>query len=274
MQFQHLYKQITAQSSVFYAWFEAMYTRIDIILSNVEEESATSLTKDIYAEINRLEQISNRFDPQSEISKVNQIASIEPVYINIELYSILKDCIEQNRTTLGAFDITVQSFNDYRYGINDIVLDPAATTVFFKNKNVQLDLCGYIKGYALNKVKNMLIANHCRNALINFGNSSIYALGNHPNGSGWKVNIPGHEKKYTTLSNQCLTNSGNTTNHLHIIQPKSGEFSKPNETISVITENAKDGEVLSTSLCVCDPKHKDFICAKLGGKLPQVELYC
>ena len=248
-----------------------MHTRLDIALCNLSEENSISLLEKIVKEIKRIEQLSDRFDVQSEISKTNSLSAIEPYKISSELYSILEKCIEYKLLTSGAFDITVQSRNKYLLGISDIVLNPVSKTVFFKNENVQIDLCGYIKGYALDRVKSMLTENNCFNALVNIGNSSVFALGNHPYGKGWKVNLPDSEKAYITLSDQCLTNSGNSIHHLHILHPDTGEYVKPTETVSVITENAVQGEVLSTALCVCNPKNRELICRKLGGELALVE---
>lgn len=266
MQIQHLYKQISTENSVFYAWFNAMHTRIDIALCNMEEGTAFSVTENIYTEISRIEHLADRFNPQSELSIVNRLAALSPYKINNELFAIIDSCLKYNELTCGAFDITIQSYNDYRLGIRDIVLDPRNMTIFFKNPNVQLDLNGFIKGYALDKVKNLVLDSKCLNALINMGNSSILALGNHPNGEGWKVNIPESENEYVILYNQCLTNSGNSTQHLHIKQPQTGDFKYPTEIVSVITDNASVGEVLATSLCACKSEWKNDICKSLNGK--------
>lgn len=267
MQYQHLFRQIDTDKTVFYAWFEAMHTRIDIVLCDFLEEDSIVLLEEIAKEIKRIEQMTDRFDSKSEISQINHIAAIEPIAISAELYSILYNCIQYNHTTLGAFDISIQSLNNYRQGINDIILDKASTTVFFKDKNVQIDLCGYIKGYALDKVRAMLKDNNCSNALVNFGNSSICGIGNHPSGKGWKINLPNQEKNSTTLFNQCLTNSGNSADYFHIIRPETGQFCESENIMSVITEKAAIGEVLSIALYVCDSKLREVVCDNLKGKM-------
>ncbi len=269
MPIQYLYKQISTENSVFYAWFEAMHTRIDIALCNMDEENSIILLENIVNEIQRIELFSNRFDPQSELSSVNRLAAISPYKISDELYSILEKCLYYKELTHGTFDITIQSFNDYRQGIENIALDSISNTIYFNDPNVQLDLNGFIKGYALDEVKSLLKINNCNNALVNFGNSSILALGNHPNGKGWKVNLPESVNEYIILHDQCLTNSGNSTNHLHIKNPQTGNFGQPTSIISVITDNASNGEVLSTSLCICESDIKDNLCKSLNGKVVQ-----
>lgn len=255
MSFQHIYKQFTTGKSVFYAWFEAMHTRVDVAFCNLPEASSMSLMQKLKAEIDRIEKLANRFDTESEISRVNQFAGIEPFKVNEELYAIIKDCVSYNKETDGAFDITIQSENNHRNGIFDIVLDPIAQTVFFENRNVRIDLCGYAKGYALDKLKYILEENSCHDALISIGCSSVLALGNHLHGKGWKVSLPGKDKEDVILFDECLTTSGNTKQHPHIIDPETGKCSKSmSTTISVITNNGTEGEVLSTALCVCDAR--------------------
>lgn len=259
MRFQHIFKQIDTGKSVFYAWSEAMHTRIDVVLCELSEETSLALTNRILDEINRIEKFADRFNPASELSKINKLAALEPLTISAEMLDILQDCIRYNQLSLGAFDITIQSLNNYRHGISDIVIDQPTSTIHFKNKNVQLDLCGFIKGYALDKAMKILTEEKCSNALLNFGNSSVCAMGNHPNGKGWKVKLPEQQEEFVTLYNECLTNSGNSSNHLHIIEPSTGDFSKTEKIVSVVTNNATVGEVLATALCACNPTNAEHI---------------
>jgi len=240
MKFQHIFKE-----TIFYAWFEAMHTRIDIVLCNLSETGSIILTEKLQNEIDRIENLSNCFNPKSEISLINCHAEHGPFKISNELYSIIEVCICHNEKTAGAFDITVNSKNNHRGGIHDIVLHSEEKTIFFKHKNVQIDLCGYIKGYALDKIKNVLLENNCTDALVSMGNSSILALGNHPNGKGWKVKRPEKTDESIVLYDECLTSSGNTAEHIHIINPQIGNRIKDIKTVSVVTKSGTEGEVNS-----------------------------
>jgi FAD:protein FMN transferase len=268
MHHQHLYKQIDSQYSIFYGWFSAMHSRVDIALCNLAEKDAGDLFEMVYKEVKRIEIMADRFDEQSEISKINRLAAIEPYLLDEECFDMLNQCLRYNSLTSGAFDITVNSVYKHKQGVDDIVLDPLTKSVFFNHPDVRLDLCGYIKGYALDRVRDMLLQNHCADALINIGNSSVCGLGNHPHGKGWQVRLPRQEPRNVTLHDECLSNSGNSTAHLHIIDPESGNPVPPAAITSVITKNATDGEVLSTSLCVCKPEFRSVICENLGGRIP------
>ncbi|MEA4974968.1 MAG: FAD:protein FMN transferase [Paludibacter sp.] len=265
MHFQHIYKQINSNQSIFYGWFSAMHTRVDIALCGLDEQHALELTEKIYAEINRVELMADRFNPRSEISMINRLATVEPFPVSDEWFAMIEQCINYNRISAGLFDVTVNSLNNHKDGINEIELDPELKTVYFKHPVVQIDLNGYIKGYALDKVKDILLENQCNDALVNMGNSSILALGNHPNGEGWKVNVPGKDNEYVILVNECLTSSGNKSDYRHIINPLTGIAIENLNVCSVITANATDGEVLATTSCIGAPELQNALCEHFNG---------
>ncbi|MBX9187682.1 FAD:protein FMN transferase [Bacteroides sp. K03] len=232
-----------------------MHTRIDLILCNQSEVASLSVTKDIFNEIERIEKLGNRFNPESEISLINRLASNTEIKITTELFSILSECVEYNRKTDGVFDVTIHSKNNYRNGINDILLNVTDQTVFFSNPNVQIDLSGYLKGYALDRVNAILMQNKFEDILINIGNSSILAKGNHPYGKGWKIKgISSHfvkDKEDCYLYNEFLTTSGNDSKERkHIINPYTGKYVEGVKEVSVITTVGVLGEVISTSFII------------------------
>ena len=86
--------------------------------------------------------------------------------------------------------------------------------------------------------------------LINMGNSSVLALGNHPVGTGWKVNN-------ILLHNECLTTSGNDSpERRHIVSPRDGKLVEGARQISVVTTNGAIGEILSTALFAADGEQR------------------
>ena len=69
------------------------------------------------------------------------------------------------------------------------IYTPEAQSVFFQQAGTTINLSGFLKGYALDKIREILKVHIIANALINMGNSSVLALGNHPVGTGWKVSL-------------------------------------------------------------------------------------
>ena len=91
----------------------------------------------------------------------------------------------------------------------------------------------------------------------------ILALGNHPVGSGWKINN-------ILLHNECLTTSGNDSpKRRHIISPRNGKLVEGVKQIAVVTTNGAIGEILSTSLFAADSEQREALLAKFSSVLSQ-----
>ncbi len=256
--------------TLFYAWFPAMHTRIDLMFFVDEPRNNMIATAGkIKSEINKLESIANRFDPGSELSSINQTAFGNSIQISDEMFQIITECLMYNVETLGYFDITMNSKNELTEAISKIKLDSHQQSITFLHPDVQLDLSGFIKGYALRAVKEILFEEKIENALINIGNSSILALGNHPVGKGWKIAIPNENNSLDCdLFDQCLTTSGNTKHtKWPIQQPKTRETITQSELLSVITNDPAVGEVLSIALYIANEEEQNQILNQLEGKI-------
>lgn len=288
---QHVYRSSHEGDGLFYAWFLSMHTRVDIILCSRKSEEELLLTVNhIYDVLCQLEKTANYYDPTSELAYVNRMAATSPVVLSEELYAMIDLCLEYNIKTLGCFDITVLSNNYDRNTIHSVQLSAEERSVFFRQPGVTLNLSGFLKGYALEKIKSILKESMIENALINMGNSSVLALGNHPMGKGWKINFGWAANASTNtatdtatttaatdasanadnpqsilLYNECLTTSGNeSSQRKHIISPRSGEFVKGARQIAVVTADGSIGEILSTGLFAADDEQREALLAEFS----------
>jgi len=257
---QHLYKPSHDGNGLLYVWFLSMHTRVDIILYNQKPEGELLLVVNrIYDALCRLEKMANFYDPASELSFVNRTAAASPVVLSEELYSMIELCLEYNSKTLGYFDVTVHSENYNQTTIHSIHLSSEDRSVHFSQPGVTVNLSGFLKGYALETIKGILNESIIENALINMGNSSILALGNHPVGSGWKINN-------ILLHNECLTTSGNDSpERRHIVSPRNGKLVEGVKQITVVTTNGVIGEILSTSLFAADGEQAETSLVKFSS---------
>ena len=143
-----------------------------------------------------------------------------------------------------------------------LIMDDIQKTVYFTRKGISLDLCGYIKGYALDCIRKILETNHISDALINLGNSSILAIGNQPLGQGWKIelgspNFNATIDKSIILKNEILTTSRNKrAKQKHIKHPITNQWITGIREVSVVTSTGKEGEALSTALFVATEQER------------------
>ena len=251
---QHIYKQSSEGDGLLYSWFFSMHTRVDLLFygSNTEEE-LLFVVKRIYGALKRLERMANYYDPDSELSYVNQTAFFSPVFLSKELYSMIAMCLEYNAKTLGCFDVTVHSQFYNKDTIHSVILLPEDSSIRFIKRGITVNLSGFLKGYALETIRSILNECKIRNALINLGNSSVLALGNHPMGRGWKVND-------IVLRDKCLTISGNDSlERRHIISPRTGKLVEGVRQVVVETDNGAVGEIFSTALFAADSEQYEAL---------------
>jgi len=266
---QYSQKLFNDNEKLLYAWFPAMFTRVDVLISSESSVvDLVSVAEQIKYELGRIEAFANRFDENSELSLINKNAYLNELTVSEELFNIIDECLLYLKKTLGYFDITVNSTNGYKNGAANIYMDTENLTIKFLHSDVRLDLSGYIKGYALRAVHKLLINENINNALINVGNSSILALGNHPCGDGWKISFPDFKTiNECVLHDECLTTSGNKEQtRWPILQPQTGQPIEKKQQTSVITDDPASGEVLSIALYVAKNYEKELILNQLKGR--------
>ncbi len=249
----HLFRPAPAQNR-YYAWFSALHTRLDLLLLGSQTEAEfEAAERVVHADLQTVERMGNRFDPDSELSRAVRAASLsttagpdpgshprfnrEHTLLSPALFELLSRCLRANTETEGLFDITVNSPSFVPGLIHFVELIPVGENeggiLLLKRPDIILDLSGILKGYALERLRLLLPTFGITDALINLGNSSILSLGQNPS------DIP---------SGFCLTTSGNATaQRRHIRNPLTGEFITGQRQVSVTTADAIDGEILSTT---------------------------
>lgn len=232
-----------------------MGTRFDILMTGIQKSGATALWQAITDALFRWDKMLNRFDPESEIAFINRRASEKAVIVSDELWVMLQHCRLYHRQTGGLFDITLKNFSG-------VIFSEKEKMLFFSQSGMQLDLGGYAKGFALKKIKVMLLDAGVEHALIDFGNSSILGMGHHPYGEAWKVSVnnpyfPQQQLCEIVLKNEALSVSGNTPSYFgHIIHPLSGKACKAAQLVAAVSDDPLDAEVLSTVFMIADVKQK------------------
>lgn len=243
-----------------------MGTQLDLLLFGTDRALLASVWNMVEAEVTRLDNMLNRFDASSEISVINKQASVTPVAVSDELWDILLDCKRYYEITEGYFDVTLSDFGSIVfYGHNK--------SIYFTSSQTTLDFGGYGKGYALVRIQQLLGFYKINKALVNFGNSSVLAIGSHPHGLYWPVSIENPFQKGVLigevhLCNNSLSVSGNMPSHpQHIVNTHSKELNAERKLVSVVSANPVDAEVLTTTLMVAD----EAAALRISGKFDSIE---
>ena len=226
-----------------------MGTRFDIIVIGEDEDKVLEFWRLCTEILEKCERRMNRFDPESEVSEVNrELSSGLAVTLGDEMRQAVAECIEFRDRTGGYFDIAGNP--DAGLELDGNVLKPSV-------QGVSLDFGGFAKGFALRKIADVLKDKNVKNAFVDFGDSSVYAVGAHPCGDCWPVSLPspftGQVIADFRLKDNALSTSGNTPGYTgHIIDPHTGKACCARRIACVVSEDPLEAEILSTALMVAD----------------------
>ena len=84
-----------------------MDTFIEITCVNSNKKTASNAIEGAFKEIERIEALFNRYDEESEVSKINRLAGIKPLTISPEVFELIEKSLYYSRLSDGNFDITV-----------------------------------------------------------------------------------------------------------------------------------------------------------------------
>lgn len=274
----------SSATKVFHYSCFVMNTRFSMVLVGMDTERAEALAVAAERDLRAHERIMSRFDPESPVSALNRCAAEKAIQPSEGLWEILSLCRDYWKRTRGAFDITLWPLNRLwrehisheeeptgeaieqarrQTGFRRLRFDESAHTVRFRSKGMSIDLGGFGKGFALERLAGRLRAQDVERAFLSFGESSITVLGSHPHGPAWPVGItnmfhPSETVHTFHLQNASLSSSGTAPfNHMggprafgQIIDPHNGRPIEGYRTMSVASPSGIEAEVLSTALLV------------------------
>ncbi|MDI6844909.1 MAG: FAD:protein FMN transferase [Candidatus Saccharicenans sp.] len=91
---------------------QAMATFFEVMVAGEDEDYSRSAARAFFREIDRLEGFLSRFDPGSEISRINRLKPGEILPIGLETFEFLKLSFQLMVETGGAFNINFRALKD------------------------------------------------------------------------------------------------------------------------------------------------------------------
>lgn len=257
-----------------------MDTVIDIKLysnNKTQAETIMSEIERIYKHYHELTDRYKSYDNINNIYTINNTHDVTQLEISEDLYNILNYGLNWYYKSNGLFNINIGSLTDiwkkYRDAgtgiptneeLNSISkLDIKNIVLYDDYKiltgNANIDLGGIAKGYATEVVHHYLESIGFERYLINAGGTVLAGI--NADGEKYKIGIQDPNSAssvFTTLSasNVIVTSSGgyerfyefNGIKYHHIIDAKTKNPANFMKSVSVITDDAMLGDILSTTL--------------------------
>lgn len=255
---------------------DAMHTHIELLFTGLEREQGEHLAASVSQRVNEMERRFNRFDMKSPLAVLNSRAAAEEVEVDDELFMALELCEVFRVATIGYFSVATSTSRAEEV---PYILGARRHSVKFACEEVQLDMGGFAKGFALEQVCKMVRESGAVSALLNFGNSSVSAVGHHPYGEWWSVGVSNPKNAGVAacevhLRDSAISVSGrSTTGEYHIVNPHTGVKVAQEELILVEGRSALVAEVLSTALYAAPHKERHTIMQQFEG-YRATELFC
>jgi thiamine biosynthesis lipoprotein len=265
-------------------WFRRedaiMGTRIYVELWADDAAGGEAAVAAVIASMHEVDRMMSTYKPESQLSRVNAHAALEPVQVDRELFEVIRASLEFSKLTGGAFDVTYASVGhlyDYRArqrpseaqieqalpGVNwrNVRLDPATLAVRFEKPGMRIDLGGIAKGYAVDRAIGLLQARGIEHAVVSAGGDSRIVGDRF--GRPWIVGIrhPDDPKRVVTripLVDTAMSTSGDYERYFdeqgvryhHILDPKTGRSASKVRSATILAPTAMQSDGLSKTAFV------------------------
>ncbi len=274
----------------------------EVVVLGKEKADRERLLDRAFQILHDVDEKMSHFKTTSEVSRTNQKGFEAPQKVSPDTFEVIQKSVEFFEVSGGVFDITVfplmKLWGFYegephlpraeeiqsllaRVNVKQLTLNSKKREVSFQAAGMGIDLGGIAKGYACDRVVELLKKEGIDSALVNVG-GTIAAFGNSPDGKPWRVGIlhprdPTRTLRVITLVNEAIATSGDYENffvvnghrYSHILNPQTGYPAHQTVAVSVIAPSALLADVLSTSLFVLGPEKAHF----LMNQYPQVRWY-
>lgn len=247
--------------------------------------------------IDVLEDQLSIYRPHTEVSQINRVAAAHPTTVEPRLFTLLQLCAWLHASTGGAFDITTGPLSRTwgflkregrlpsedeiavalaNVGFGLVGLDHDRRTIRFAKPEVEINFNAIGKGYALDRVAELLAGRGVDDYLCHGGSSSVLARGRDRAGdvNGWAVGVPHPHRLERSLGDivlrdEALGTSGAGTQFFmaegrrygHLLDPRTGRPTEGVYTATAVAATAAEADALATAFYILGPAGTSEYCA-------------
>jgi len=243
----------------------AMATEFQVRIAVEDKIYAAQTAQAAFALTDELELLLSRFRPNSDISQIAQLAPGETLRVSEPVFACLEIAKKMELATRGAFSISAAALQSQPAQPRWTLLKEQFS-IRCDGGKLEFDLGAIGKGFALDRMAEVVRDWSCESFLLVAGGSSILA-GNTPSGTaGWLCGLAGdHSPRRYQLKNCSLSGSGIAVKGQHILDPRTGKPAPRQNRAWALSETAAESDALSTACMVLDEADVPEIILKLSG---------
>lgn len=258
---------------------EAMATVFEIVTPHGDQAYAAQAAREVFELVDQLERELSRFIPNSDIARINRLGAGESTRVSPATFECLTIARHVFDLTGGAFDIAIGT------GLPGLELREGSE-VRASSAGIQLDLGAVGKGYAVDRMAELLEEWSIGPALVHGGFSSILALEPPAGLDGWPLTFsdplePSRVLLRLSVRQTALSASG-VRKRDHIRDPRTGApvrtrlaawaaLERPEETFAGVPGEspriapAAVADALTTAFMLMDPEEIGSLCDSSPG---------
>jgi FAD:protein FMN transferase len=262
----------------------AMGTLVSVSVFTDDDEGAARAIDNALDEIVRLERMMTTWRDDSEVSRINAAAGVRPVAVSPETFEVLTTAQQASRWSDGAFDVTFYALRGLwkfdedleprvpdpaevarrlpRIGWRKLKLDADRRTAFLSERGMAINLGGIAKGYAVDKMANILRRAGFGDALVQAGGDLLCAgsKGGKPWSAGIRDPRGGAKDVFATirLEDHAFSTAGDYERYFmldgkryhHILDPRTGKPADASRSVTVYAKTALLADALDDAIFI------------------------
>jgi thiamine biosynthesis lipoprotein len=225
----------------------AMATHFQVRIAGEELTYAGQAAQAAFTLVDSLESKLSRFRANSEISQIAQLAAGEKLRLTEPVLACLRLAQKMEFATRGAFSVTAAALKTQaKKPLWSLVENEFS--IRCDSGRLEFDLGAIGKGFALDRVAEVLREWSCPAFLLVAGGSSILAGDAPENYDGWSCGLgEDHTTQRFFLANCSLSGSGLAVKGEHILDPRTGLPCARRSRAWALADTAAESDALSTA---------------------------
>jgi FAD:protein FMN transferase len=228
----------------------AMATHFQVRIAGQEKTYAAQAAQASFDLLDRLESQLSRFRPNSDIAQLVQLEPGEKLRVSEPAFACLQIAKQMEQATRNAFCATPAALQTQpSLPLWDLL--PTEFSILCLSGRLDFDLGAIGKGFALDRMAELLREWECPSFLLIAGGSSILAGDPPPDLPGWSCGLGDDDSPYRLhLTQSSLSGSGLAVKGAHILDPRTGQPALRQSRAWIVADTAAESDALSTACMV------------------------
>jgi thiamine biosynthesis lipoprotein len=238
----------------------AMATYFEVRIADEERTYAAQAAQAALDLLDKLESQLSRFRPSSGIAQIAQLAPREKMRLSEPTFACLEIAKKMELATHGAFSPTAAALQT-QTSLPQWSLLPEELSIRCESGRLEFDLGAIGKGFALDRMAELLRSWGCPSFLLVAGGSSILAGDAPKDAAGWSCGLgEDNAPQRFLLTHASLSGSGLAVKGSHILDPRTGQPALRQNRAWALTDTAAESDALSTACMVLsEPKLEEVL---------------